>query len=189
MARIRTIKPEFWTDPLMVSLPYEVRLFYIGLWNFADDWGCLEDEPLRLKLQVLPADPVDADALVRTLIDNGRLERMKDESGAIFLHLTKFEDHQKLDKRSASRYGLAESWVKVASDLRPPNPAESRRIPPTSTQSPPTHTRSPRFPPNPTPGKERKGKESNYWRGKFPRRESGGSSGGCRRSRLGANSA
>ncbi len=142
MARIRTIKPEFWTDPLMVSLPYEVRLFYIGLWNFADDWGCLENEPLRLRLQVLPADPVDAEELVETLIRHGRLERLVDADGTVFLHLAKFEEHQKVDKRSASKYGLPETWRKVASEQAPPDPAESRRIPPNST-----------------PGKEGKGME------------------------------
>ncbi|MDA8210205.1 MAG: hypothetical protein M0Z92_14560 [Actinomycetota bacterium] len=142
MARIRTIKPEFWTDPLMVSLPYEVRLFYIGLWNFADDWGCLENEPLRLRLQVLPADPVDAEELVETLIRHGRLERLEDGGGTVFLHLAKFEEHQKVDKRSASKYGLPETWRKVASEQAPPDPAESRRIPPNST-----------------PGKEGKGME------------------------------
>lgn len=30
MARIRSIKPEFWTDPEVVGMPMEARLFFIG---------------------------------------------------------------------------------------------------------------------------------------------------------------
>ena len=37
--RIRQVRPEFWTDEVMASLPPAVRLFYIGLWNVADDAG------------------------------------------------------------------------------------------------------------------------------------------------------
>jgi len=39
MARIRTIKPEFWSDKTMSKLPPMTRLFFIALWNFADDAG------------------------------------------------------------------------------------------------------------------------------------------------------
>ena len=39
MARIRTIKPEFWIDDVIVELPFETRLLFIGIWNFADDAG------------------------------------------------------------------------------------------------------------------------------------------------------
>ena len=39
MARIRTIKPEFWTDEKVVTLPFEARLLFIGMWNFCDDEG------------------------------------------------------------------------------------------------------------------------------------------------------
>lgn len=39
--RIRQIRPEFWTDPIVASLPVDVRLTFIGLWNAADDAGYL----------------------------------------------------------------------------------------------------------------------------------------------------
>lgn len=35
MARIRTVKPEFWTDRRMVKLSPLARLLYISSWNFA----------------------------------------------------------------------------------------------------------------------------------------------------------
>lgn len=39
--RIRQVKPEFWRDWKLVSLSRDARLFYIGLWNEADDSGYL----------------------------------------------------------------------------------------------------------------------------------------------------
>jgi hypothetical protein len=42
MAKIRGIKPEFWTDDSLVELSVAARLFFIGLWTFSDDNGVFE---------------------------------------------------------------------------------------------------------------------------------------------------
>jgi len=34
MARIRTIKPEFWTAEQVMELSRDARLLFIGMWNF-----------------------------------------------------------------------------------------------------------------------------------------------------------
>jgi hypothetical protein len=39
MARIRSIKPEFWCDGGNLELSDSCALFFIGLWNFCDDEG------------------------------------------------------------------------------------------------------------------------------------------------------
>ena len=39
MARIRTIKPEFWDSPGTAQASFRARLFFIAMWNWADDWG------------------------------------------------------------------------------------------------------------------------------------------------------
>jgi hypothetical protein len=39
--RIRSIKPAFWEDAKVAALPEGARLFFIGLWNLADDTGTL----------------------------------------------------------------------------------------------------------------------------------------------------
>lgn len=39
MARIRSIKPEFWTDGTNITLSDSCALFFIALWNFCDDEG------------------------------------------------------------------------------------------------------------------------------------------------------
>lgn len=39
MARIRTIKPEFWDSPGTARASLRARLFFIAMWNWADDYG------------------------------------------------------------------------------------------------------------------------------------------------------
>lgn len=60
MARIRTIKPEFWTHARVTECSVSARLLFIGLWNFADDHGRMKDEPKTIKMQVYPGDNLSA---------------------------------------------------------------------------------------------------------------------------------
>lgn len=68
MARIRTIKPEFWSSEQVVDCSPLARLLFIGLWNFCDDSGIHPRSPRRLKMLVFPADDFTADQ-VDSLID------------------------------------------------------------------------------------------------------------------------
>lgn len=97
------ISPDFWTDSAMIRLPMPVRLFYIGTWNFACSAGHLPDDPLQLKLKVLPADDVDAEAFVQALVDAGRMERITLRDGSKYLAIPSFPKHQKQDSRYQSR--------------------------------------------------------------------------------------
>jgi hypothetical protein len=56
MPRIRTIKPEFWTDDLLGTLSREARLLFIGAWNQADDEGLLRWTAPTLKGAIFPFD-------------------------------------------------------------------------------------------------------------------------------------
>lgn len=104
MARIRTIKPEFWTDGEIVRMSPWARLLFIGSWNFTlCDHGHLDDDPFRLKMQIFPADNVDIDALLEELISAGRVTRLWDTDGRSYLHIRRFEDHQKIDPRWKTR--------------------------------------------------------------------------------------
>ncbi|TKG67031.1 hypothetical protein [Prauserella endophytica] len=104
MARMRYVKPETWTDSNMIKLSPFARLLFIGSWNFAMcDNGHLPDDPQQLKLQVLPADNVDAVALVDELVDNGRLVRVEGADGRIYLQVKRLSRHQKVDKRWTPR--------------------------------------------------------------------------------------
>ena len=103
MARIRTIKPDFWTDGNMVKLSPFARLLYIGMWNFTMcDHGHLADDAMKLKLQVLPMDNVDIEALIAEIMASGRVVRMEAD-GRSYLLVKRFEDHQKIDPRWKTR--------------------------------------------------------------------------------------
>ena len=67
MARIRTIKPDFWTDEKIIEMTPLARLMFIGLWNFADDSGRLEYSPRAIGMKVLPADSADYSELLGEL--------------------------------------------------------------------------------------------------------------------------
>src|SRR5690606_21125870 len=104
VARIRSIKPEFWTDSVMVDLSIPARLFFIGMWNFTlCDHGHLPDDPRRLKLQILPADDIDVVGPLNELLEAGRLQRGSTAGGKSSLVIPRFADHQKLDKRWSPR--------------------------------------------------------------------------------------
>jgi hypothetical protein len=126
MARIRSIKPEFWTDSRVVQLCPLARLLFIGCWNFADDYGALEADAIQLKLKVLPAEPCSAEDLIDELLKARLLVEMTNGS-EVFWAVRGWEKHQKIDKRSRSAFGDPESW-EPAEDS--PSPAESRRVPP-----------------------------------------------------------
>lgn len=101
MARIRTIKPEFWTDETIVKLPFEARLLFIGLWNFADDGGSLEYSPDRIKMQILPADSdCDVTALVDLLAAADLIEYWLSDDGKKVLSIKNWIKHQKIDNPS-----------------------------------------------------------------------------------------
>lgn len=94
MAKIRGVKPEYWTDDAVVELSIPARLLFIGLWNFACDNGHLEDKPRQIKMRIMPADDVDMGALLDELERHGRIER----SGGV-VTIPKFAEHQKPHKR------------------------------------------------------------------------------------------
>lgn len=74
MSRIRSIHPGLWTDEAFVSLSPMARLFLMGLWNECDDMGSFAWSALGLKMRILPADNVDADALLAEMTAAGMVK-------------------------------------------------------------------------------------------------------------------
>lgn len=93
MAKIRGIKPEFWTDDAIVELSIPARLLFIGLWNYACDNGHLEDKPKQIKMRLMPADEVNVSELLDELDAHGRIVRRDG-----WLVIPKFSTHQKPHK-------------------------------------------------------------------------------------------
>lgn len=94
MARLRTIKPGFFLDEELADCQPLTRLLYAGLWCIADREGRLEDRPKRIKVEVLPYDDCDVDALLRELEGRGFLTRYA-VAGSRYIVLPAFARHQK----------------------------------------------------------------------------------------------
>lgn len=105
MARIRSIKPDFWTSEQVMECSPIARLMFVGMWNFADDHGRMPCAPKTIKAQIFPSDDIDS-ANVRRMVDelssNG-LVRLYEVDGKEFLLITGWH-HQKIDKRQAAKY-------------------------------------------------------------------------------------
>lgn len=75
MARIRTIKPDFFASEQVASVPYEWRLLFVGLWTHADREGRLLDRPARLKATLFPYDDLDVNDGLESLYRVGLVTR------------------------------------------------------------------------------------------------------------------
>lgn len=98
MARIRTIKPEFFTSDDICSLSFAARLLYIGIWCESDREGRLEWRPRNLKRRYLPDDDVDINALCSELIDSGLVVLYGDG----LAYIPTFSKHQHVNPREAA---------------------------------------------------------------------------------------
>ena len=99
MPRIRTIKPDFWTDEAITECSMSARLFFIGMWNFADDHGGIDGSPKQLKMKIFPADSIKIEPLIIELITHGLLIEYSDK-GKIYLHIKGFTKHQFINRPS-----------------------------------------------------------------------------------------
>lgn len=105
MAKIRTIKREFWHDEKIGSLPVEARLLYIGTWSIADDNGVLRGNTAYIRSQLFAYDEEVTAADVRRWIELLTAERMLvpfTHRGERYLLVRRFRDHQKIDARYAT---------------------------------------------------------------------------------------
>lgn len=102
MARIRTIKPEFWEDEKLAKLPVYARLLFIGTWNFADDNGVLLANPVLMKSHIFPYEDIGISTIsewIDILVENGMLIRTT-YNGKDYLVIRKFLIHQKINRKS-----------------------------------------------------------------------------------------
>lgn len=94
MARIRTIKPSFFTSEDICKLTPLARLLFQGLWVEADRDGYLPDKPFQLKTRILPADDCDVDALLWDLVEQNLITRFT-VAEKQFICITEFKTHQR----------------------------------------------------------------------------------------------
>lgn len=99
MARIRSIKPEFWTSEQIVECSPIARLLFIGMWNFCDDGGNHVASVKTLKMEVFPGDDISQNeiaSMVEELLDQGLIVQYLVD-GKAYWHVTGWS-HQKIDR-------------------------------------------------------------------------------------------
>ncbi len=100
MARIRSVKPEYWTDEDIAELPRDARLLFIGLWNLADEHGRVRGDARYIKGQLFPYDDdltaSDIDKLLDLIGAARKLVRYESASRS-YLFLPTLAKHQRLE--------------------------------------------------------------------------------------------
>jgi hypothetical protein len=97
VARIRTIKPEFFTSEDIVELSPLARLLYIALWCESDKKGRLLWKPRTFKIRYFPADACNIEELCAELVRGG-LVRLYGEGLAF---IPAFTTHQHINPRES----------------------------------------------------------------------------------------
>jgi hypothetical protein len=101
MARIRSIKPEFFTSADIVKLTPLARLFYVSLWCEADREGYLKWDTDTLKMRYLGGDNVDIETLADELLARGLIVLYVDDEGTEYAEIPSFKLHQVINNREA----------------------------------------------------------------------------------------
>jgi len=99
MARIRTVKPEFWASEQVMECSPIARLLFIGLWNFCDDAGNPVDSEKTIKAEIFPGDDISSTDVRRLLdeLSSNSLITFYASNDKGFLHVNGWH-HQKIDK-------------------------------------------------------------------------------------------
>ena len=147
MARIRSIKPEFWDDrKLAKRASRDARLLYIALWNLADEWGRLNGDPQWIKGQVFSYDDdLNADAIGKLLeeLENPALGAViaYEADGDPYLFLPKLAKHQRLEpeKVNNGRAGCPRRLPGRPVRAIRSRPRPRRHLPPASLSPAQTH--------------------------------------------------
>lgn len=139
MARIRSVKPDFFTSEKVASLSLSARLTFIGLWTYVDDNGVGLDNERLIVAAIWPLEDDPLETLRRTREDLRSLQetllvtRYRDGERHL-LHIRSWSEHQKVSHPGKPRYPLPDT-PEVTSD----NPKRGRHSgnPPETLRSPP----------------------------------------------------
>lgn len=106
MARIRSIKPDFWDDEKLARISLQSNLLFIGIWNFCDDKGVIKRNAAWIKSKVFPAREelrlIDVKNWIEELVQARMLIPFDYENEGYYKVRT-WERHQKIDKPNQSK--------------------------------------------------------------------------------------
>jgi len=108
MARIRTIKPDFWEDEKIGALSHGARLLFLGSLNLCDDEGLLRWNEMYLGSAVFPYDDIKAETITKWM-------KEITDCGLVYMYLAgklnqkigivmNFHKHQRIDKPQPSKF-------------------------------------------------------------------------------------
>lgn len=100
MARIRTIKPEFWTDEKLAQACRDARLLFAALLNIAEDHGVARANPAFVKSQAFPYDDLTVQQVSAWIVELERLDLIRrfGHDGQAYLYVVNFKKHQRIDR-------------------------------------------------------------------------------------------
>ncbi|MCW2545407.1 MAG: hypothetical protein JWM40_2959 [Frankiales bacterium] len=108
MARIRSIKPEFWEDDVVGSLTPLARLLFIGSWNAADDEGLLRWTPDFLNASFFMYDALSnkrVQQLMNELVENGLVFPYSGgKTQQRLAYVVNFRRHQKINRAQPGKF-------------------------------------------------------------------------------------
>ena len=101
MARIRTIKPEYWSSEKVMACSHVARLLFIGIWNFCDDGGNHPMAARTIKALVFPGDDITTEQVATLLaeLEAAQLLQSYWAGGKNYLHVRGWR-HQKIEKKN-----------------------------------------------------------------------------------------
>ena len=105
MARIRTIKPEFWLHEELSQLPEATHMLAAALLNYSDDEGYFNANPHLIKAACFPLRELSVsvqDSLI-LLEKIGYIQTGKGEDGKRYGRVTTFDEHQRVNRPTASK--------------------------------------------------------------------------------------
>lgn len=119
MARIRTIKPEFWKNEEIAEISSDAVLLAIGLLNYADDEGYFNANPALIKAEIFPirkTSSIDT-VLLRELSSVDYIQLFLGSDGRKYGQVKKFLEHQVINKPRVSKIkGLCDVPYNYSSD-------------------------------------------------------------------------
>jgi hypothetical protein len=105
MARIRTIKPEFWRDESLSKISSEAALLAIGLLNHADDEGYFNAHPKLIESDIFPLRELSntITVMVDELHRIGYVDLFLGSDGKQYGLICNFVKHQVINKKYPSK--------------------------------------------------------------------------------------
>lgn len=106
MARIRSIKPSFWTDPAVAALRRDARLMLVGLISSADDEGRFLASPTAIAGYVFPHDdlPTKTVRAWRDEIAGTGVIEIYNAGSCEYGRFPKWKKHQRISKPQPSTH-------------------------------------------------------------------------------------